>query len=98
MKNLVVVSFKNPPCPWLPEVREIHDFSITRRHGSERGAEFYLDALQYAQSQWCLGKPAQAILQLNKAWMANVSANDPVLQIQPQPYRVLVWILEKAST
>lgn len=98
MKNIVVVSFKNPPCPWLPEVREIHDFSITRRHGSERGGEFYLDALRYAQSQWCLGKPAQAILQLNKAWMANVSANDPVLQIQPQPYRVLVWILEKAST
>lgn len=98
MRNLFAVSFLNPACPWLPEIRESHDFSITRRHGSDRGGEFYLDALRYAQSQWCLGKPAQAILQLNKAWLADVSADDPALQIQPQPYHVLIWILEQAST
>jgi hypothetical protein len=92
------VSLKNPPCPWLPEVGGTLDFSITRRHGSYRGGEFYLDALRYAQSQWIAGKPAQAILQLNKAWMADLSANDPVLEIHPSPYRALVWILETAST
>jgi hypothetical protein len=92
------MSLKNPACPWLPEVEGISDFTITRRHGGFRGGEFYLDALRYAQSQWIAGKPAQAILQLNKAWMADLSASDPVLAIHPSPYRALVWILETAST
>ncbi len=82
--------FVNPACPWLPEVGAILDFSITRRHGKTRGGEFYLDALRYAQSQWRVGKPAQAILQLNKAWMADVADDD-------SPYRALVWILQQAS-
>ena len=77
----------NPPCPWLPEVSEIHDFTITRRHGRERGAEFYQDALCYAQSQWISGKPAQAILQLDKAWMADLACGDPVLVSHPPPIR-----------
>lgn len=89
---------KNPPCPWLPEVGGDLDFWITRRHGSFKGGEFYLDALRYAQSLWIAGKPAQAILQLNKAWMADLSPNDPVLAIHPSPYQALVWILETAST
>jgi hypothetical protein len=91
------VIFKNPPCPWLPDIGEILDFSITRRHGDDMGAEFYLDALRYAQSHWCAGKPAQAILQLNKAWMADLPADDPVLDAHPSPCRALVWILETAS-
>jgi hypothetical protein len=89
---------KNPPCPWLPEVEEIHDFSITRRHGDFRGGAFYLDALRYAQSQWIAGKPAQAILQLNKAWMADLETEEADLPSQPDAYRALVWILETAST
>ena len=91
------VSLKNPACPWLPEVGKILDFSITRRHGNDKGAEFYLDALRYAQSQWIVGKPAQAILQLNKAWMADVPPDDPVFETHPCPFRALVWILETAS-
>lgn len=89
---------KNPPCPWLPEVEEIHDFSITRRHGDVRGWAFYRDALRYAQSQWISGKPAQAILQLNKAWMADLPAETPDSSSLADPYRALVWILETAST
>ena len=77
---------------------EIHDFSLTRRHGEAKGAKFYLDALRFAQSQWRVGKPAQAILQLNKSWMADLSGGDPVLRTNPTPYRALVWILEMAST
>lgn len=87
----------NPPCPWLPEVSEIHDFTITRRHGRERGAEFYQDALCYAQSQWMSGKPAQAILQLDKAWMADLACGDPVLASLPAPYQALVWMLVRAA-
>ena len=61
------------------------------------GADFYLDALRYAQSQWVSGKPAQAILQLNKAWMADLCGDHPILDAYPLPYRALVWILENAS-
>jgi hypothetical protein len=89
--------FVNLPCPLLPEVGGVLDFSVTRRHGCERGAEFYLDALRFAQSQWCAGKPAQAILQLNKAWMAELPAHHPVFETYPSPYRALVWILQTAS-
>ncbi len=87
----------NRPCPWLPPVSELHDFSLTRRHGGDRGAEFYQDALRYAQSLWISGKPAQALLQLDKAWMADVPADDPVLGVHPPPYRALVWILRRSA-
>lgn len=86
-----------PPCPYLPEISEPHDFSLTQRHGRDKGAEFYVDALRYAQSQWLAQKPAQAILQLNKAWMADLSANEGILKSHPAPYRALVWIMENAS-
>jgi hypothetical protein len=84
-------------CPWLPEISGIHDFTLTRRHGHVKGADFYLDALRFAQSQWISGKPAQAILQLNKAWMADLAGDEPVLKAYPSPYRALVWIMENAA-
>lgn len=87
----------NPPCPWLPEVTETHDFTITRRHGALRGVAFYQDALRYAQSQWISGKPAQTLLQLDKAWMADLPDGDPVLRNHPPPYRALAWILRQAA-
>lgn len=62
-----------------------------------KGADYFLDALRYAQSHWMAGKPAQAILQLNKAWMADLTGREEVLKIHPPPYRALVWIMEKAS-
>ena len=87
----------NPACPWLPEISGSHDFSLTRRHGHVRGAQFYQDALRYAQSQWISGKPAQAILQLNKAWLADLSGSEPELLAHPPPYQALAWILEISS-
>jgi len=83
----------NPPCPWLPVVVERHDFTLTRQHGAARGVAFYRDALRYAQSQWLHGKPAQAILQLDKAWMAELPSAD-----LPPPYLALAWILRTAAT
>ncbi len=91
------LSPENPPCPWLPEISSTHDFSLTRRHGHVKGAEFYLDALRYAQSQWISRKPAQAILQLNKSWMADLTGHEPVLKSHPSPYLALVWIMENAA-
>lgn len=88
----------NPACPWLPEIAQIHDFTLTRRHGRERGAAFYQDALRYGQSLWISGKPAQALLQLDKAWMADLPADDPVLASEPSPYQALAWILRQAAS
>ncbi len=88
----------NPACPWLPEIAQIHDFTLTRRHGRERGAAFYQDALRYGQSLWISGKPAQALLQLDKAWMADLPTDDPVLASDPSPYQALVWILRHATS
>lgn len=89
---------KNPPCPWLPMVSEIHDFSITRRHGQDKGSGFYFDALRYAQSQWISGKPAQAILQLDKAWMTDFVPVPEAQPGEPQPYAALVWMLRQSAT
>ena len=91
------MSFKNSACPWLPEIEESYDFSITRRHAGDRGGEFYLDALRYAQSQWMTGKPAQAILQLNKAWAADLTGDEEVIKTNPPPYRALVWLIIQAT-
>ena len=81
------------PCPHLPD----HDPGKTRRHGADRGAAFYLDALRFAQGYWIEGKPAQAILQLNKAFSTDLSENDPVLLEQPLPYAALAWIITRAA-
>ena len=85
-----------PACPWLPAVARRLDAAVTRRHGTVKGAEFYLDALAYAQSQWLSGHPARAILQLNKAWMA-VQVDPRAPEFLPAPYRALVWIVQRAA-
>jgi len=90
------ISKENPPCPYLPRVEEALGPWVTRRHG-EKGAAFYVDALRYGQWLWCGGKPAQAILQLNKAWMAELGAGDAVLKECPSPYAALAWILRAAQ-
>jgi hypothetical protein len=91
-------ALENPPCPWLPAVTEFYDFSITRRHGANKGVDFYLDALRYAQSLWISGKPAQAILQVNKSLMADLSQDAVVLLAQPPPYQAMVWIIGTAAS
>jgi hypothetical protein len=91
------LSAANPPCPWLPEVAAPLDYSVTRRHGKDRGPAFYQDSLAYAQSHWRSAKPAQALLQLNKAWMTDNAPPVCLLEHDPPPYRALVWILRHAA-
>ncbi len=69
---------------------------VTRRHGKERGAAFYQDALRYAQSMWRHGKPAQALLQMNKAWMSELT-EFAVLEEFPPPYEAMRWVIERAA-
>lgn len=82
-------------CPWLPAVDGRLGPESTRRFAEKRD-EFYLAALGYAQSLWREGKPAQAILQLNKAWMADLTGDEEVLKRFPPPYEALVWLMAKA--
>ncbi|MBX3740283.1 MAG: hypothetical protein KF712_04785 [Akkermansiaceae bacterium] len=69
---------------------------VTRRL-AEKKEEFYLAALRYSQSLWLEGKPAQAILQLNKAWMADLDGREEIFARHPSPYRALRWIMERAK-
>ncbi len=78
-------------CPYLPA----YEPGTPKRHGTDRGAAFYLNALRFAQGHWMEGKPAQAILQLNKAFSADLSEDDPILETWPWPYSALEWILER---
>ncbi len=88
----------NEDCPHLPQVTEPLGPEETRGHAAEKGTEYYLAALRYAQSQWRAGKPAQAILQLNKAWMADLPRDAAVLTEMPPPYRALAWILRRSGS
>lgn len=58
-----------------------------------RSDAFYFSALCYAQSLLSEGKPAQALLQVNKSFLADLS--DPsVLQKWPPAYEAVVWIIK----
>lgn len=85
---------ERPICPYLPAVDRVLGVEWTRVHRANRDAAFYLATLEYAQSLWLEGKPAQAILQLNLAWSADLQGNERVLKPWPLPYRALRWILE----
>ncbi|WP_265594266.1 hypothetical protein [Haloferula sp. BvORR071] len=93
MKSPLHATFIFPPCPLLPEVHEGLDRAVTRALSVRKGPDFYAATFRYAQSLWREGKPAQAILQLNKAFMSDLSGAEEVLQIHPPPYAVLVWFL-----
>jgi len=82
-------------CPWLPTVTGVLGPEVTRALAGERGPDYYRAALCYAQSQWRAAKPAQAILQLNKAFTARLAADAAVLEEWPAPYRALEWMLRQ---
>lgn len=85
------------PCPWLPRVAGPLTPAVTRSLAGERGPVYYACCLGYAQSLWREGKPAQAILQLNKAWLADLAGDEAVMVAHPPPYRALVWMLRNAA-
>lgn len=88
--------FNQPNCPHLPMVTRRLTAGWTRVHRGRRDGGFYQASLEYAQSLWMEGKPAQAILQLNKAWSAELMGDEEVLRTWPLPYRALLWILLNA--
>ena len=94
MKSPVHATFSFGACRFLPEVSDLYDHMVTRSLGPMKCDRYYFAALSYAQSLWRQGKPAQAILQLNKAFMSDLRGDEEVLERFPAPYAALVWILE----
>lgn len=87
-----------PPCPLLPPQPEPLTAACLRPFGKfDRGPDFYIQALHYAQSHWQQGSPAQALLLVNRALGADVPADHPVLTSWPLPYATVAWILKHHS-
>ena len=61
------------------------------------GVQFYLATLSFAQSLWLEGKPAQALLQMNKAFLADLQGDEPELEEWPLPYAAKAWVLARTG-
>lgn len=88
-------AFINAPCPYLPEVSRIYKAMDIHALGEDRGRLFYETSLRYAQSQWRVGLPAQAMLQLNRAFVSWLPLEEPILQRLPLPYKPMAWIMQQ---
>lgn len=88
-------AFFGDSCPLLPPIDPMSALPAAGAGPARKDARFYRAALELAQRRWCEGKPAQAILQLNKALMADLGGDEEVLATWPPPYGVLVWMLRQ---
>ncbi len=82
------------PCPYLPEVDEPLGAAEMKRFASDRSEDFYLRALECAQSLWLQGLPAQSILLMNRAFSADLKGGERVLERWPLPYAGMRWVME----
>jgi len=81
-------------CPYLPAEVAGWTLERMRAQGRRRDGEFFRAACRCAQTLWLEGKPAQALLQLNRAL-----AVEPrfVASAEVLPYRAMRWIIEHAG-
>lgn len=84
-------------CPFLPALTSPLASTHTRRHRAQCSFEYYQACQELAQSQWIEGKPAQAILQLDKAMMATLRADENCLNTHPIPYAAILWIIQQSK-
>jgi hypothetical protein len=70
------------------------DWRAFKLHGADRGGEFYLTALRYGHYLWLGGAPARAILCLDRALLADLRGDEPVLSAWPLPYAAMTWLLQ----
>ena len=68
-------SWTNPSCPHLPSIQESLPITHTRQHRKDCDLEYFNACLELAQSLWRTGSPAQAILQIDKSFMATHTAS-----------------------
>ncbi len=81
-------------CPFLPKVDRVWRAREMSSFREKRDESFYVAALSYAQSLLGEGKPAQALLQINKSFLADLS-DEAVLEDWPPAYEAVVWIIEE---
>lgn len=81
-------------CPFLPKEVDGWTLERLRVHGRVRDAEFFAAVCRCAQGLWQQGKPAQALLQLNRAL-----AVEPrfVASAAELPYQAMRWIIQHAG-
>jgi hypothetical protein len=65
-------------------------------HGAARDAAFYLSAITYGHYLWQHGRAARAILKLDRALLADLRGDEPVLRDWPLPYAAMAWLLRHA--
>ncbi len=83
-----------PFCPFLPEPDEPQTAAAMRKLGKNRDPAFYEAALRCGHSLWLQGLPAQAMLQLNRAFGCDLRGDEPVLESWPLPYAAMAWIMQ----
>lgn len=83
-----------PACPFLPPAEATLTAAFVAAFGNDRGADFYLAALTYAQSLWLQGFPARSILLMNRAMGCDLKGNEPILHLWPLPYFGMAWVLK----
>jgi len=88
-----------PACPHLPAAGFLFSANHAKPWRDELGERYYIACLESAQSKWQQGLPAQAILQVNKSFMAEL--NSFHLPGHPDyqnlcPYSAIVWICQNA--
>ena len=80
-------------CPLLPEAEEVLTAEATAVFKRDYSVDFYHASLRYAQSLWLEGKAAQALLQLNKSFMAELDGTEEILGHWPLPYAAKRWVM-----
>ena len=80
-------------CPLLPETEEVLTAEATAVFKRDYTVDFYHASLRYAQSLWLEGKAAQALLQLNKSFMAELDGTEEILGHWPLPYAAKRWVM-----
>ena len=86
------------PCPLLPPATTpagAADGTPAHHVGAPRDARFFDHALRHAQQFWLRGRPAQALLQLNRALAVEPAHTGASARL---PYAAIVWILRQPHT
>lgn len=84
-----------PDCPYLPSPDRVVSAFEVRALGRNRGPEFYHLALEYAQTLWRTGLPAQSLLLINRALGADLGTGAAVLERWPLPYAAAAWVMRE---
>ena len=73
------------------------DWRDVRAHGADRGPAFYRTVLEYSHYLWQRGRAARAILCLDRAFGADLSATKGPSRSDcwPLPYAAVAWLLAR---